>query len=57
VEGSATAKIKEHDGLIELSLKKGEEVTIYVGKRPESFAINALQLPNVQRNFWGVQVK
>ena len=26
LEGSATAKIKQHNGLIELSLKKGEEV-------------------------------
>ena len=57
MEGSATAKIKKHDGLVELSLKKGEEVTIYAGEKPISFSITDIKKPVDQMNFWGVKEK
>jgi len=55
--GSKTATLREHDGLIEIHLKKGEEVVLYSGEKPGSFAINALPVNQNDRNFWGVKTK
>lgn len=53
--GSKTATLVEHDGLIEIHLKKGEEVVLYSGEMPASLTVSALPNNGNDRNFWGVK--
>jgi hypothetical protein len=55
--GPPSANMRQHDGLIELTLKKGESAIIYTGKQPVSFAIQDLPIKAEQMNSWGVRKK
>jgi hypothetical protein len=53
----ASTKIKQQQGLIELTLKKGEEAIIYTGEQPASFEIKDLPIMADKMNSWGVRKK
>lgn len=55
--GPKSANMQRHDGLIELTLKKGEEAVIYSGEQPVSFEIKDLPIGANQMNSWGVKKK
>ncbi len=55
--GSATARMRQRNGLIDLTLKKGEEVLLYVGAKPKQFIVSPLPMDKEQRNSWGVREK
>ena len=55
--GSKTATLREHDGLIEIHMKKGEEVILYSAEKPGAFAVTALPMNQNDRNYWGVRTK
>ncbi|KAA9041196.1 alpha-L-fucosidase [Ginsengibacter hankyongi] len=52
--GPKTANMHLENGLIELTLKKGEEAIIYAGKKPESFEISPVPEKPGEMNSWGV---
>ena len=51
--GSKTTTFTLHEGLIELNLKKGEEVVLYTGEKPKSFVVSSLPMDPDQMNSWG----
>jgi len=55
--GSKTANMRQHDGLIKLNLKKGEEAVLYSGEKPDSFVISALPMNPSEMNSWGEREK
>lgn len=55
--GPASAKMKQQQGRIELTLKKGEEAIIYTGEQPASFIIKDLPITADKMNSWGVRKK
>ncbi len=57
IAGSKTANFTLYDGLIDLSLKKGEEVVLYTGEKPKSFVISAIPMKPNQMNSWGERIK
>ena len=57
VVGSPSTKLKQQNGLIELSLQKGEEVVIFTGVQPDSFEIKDLPIKADKMNSWGVRKK
>ena len=52
---SKTVKMSQQDGLITLTLPKGEEAILYSGTKPSSFEITPLQLKVLECNSWGVK--
>ncbi len=55
--GSTTATMRQRNGLIDLTLKKGEEVLLYAGAKPKQFIVSPLPMSPEQRNSWGVREK
>lgn len=55
MSGSGLAHLKNKEGLLELSLPKGEEVVLYTGKKPTQFIIQAVATSEQEQNFWGTQ--
>ncbi|MDP4290847.1 MAG: alpha-L-fucosidase, partial [Bacteroidota bacterium] len=51
-----TVKMHQHDGLIELNLKKGEVAVLYTGKKPISFEISPLKRKPREMNNWGLHL-
>ncbi len=51
--GPTTANLRQHDGVIELDLKRGEEVILYSGTKPDDFVIESLPHPQAECNAWG----
>ena len=51
--GPKTVQMHQQKGLVVLNLKKGEEVILYSGKRPETFVITALPVRPEEMNSWG----
>ena len=54
---SNTVLIKQNDGLLTLSLPKGDEAILYSGTKPISFAIEPLQFKQEDCNSWGIRSK
>ncbi|WP_298350707.1 glycosyl hydrolase family 95 catalytic domain-containing protein [Runella sp.] len=54
---SKTVKMKQHDGVVELNLKKGEEAILYTGEKPKDFIISSLPMKVEDMNNWGVRTK
>ena len=54
IVGPKTAMVRNHDGLIELNLKKGEEAVLYTGEKPASFVISPLPVRVGGQNSWGL---
>ena len=52
---SKAVKIKQQDGLITLTIPKGEEAILYTGKKPASFEVTPLQFKKEECNSWGVK--
>jgi len=50
-----TMTIRKQNGLIELTLKKGETAILYTGKTPDKFVVSALLIQESDRNQWGVR--
>ena len=55
--GPSSASMKQKDGQIELTLKKGEEAVIYVGEQLPSLEITNLPVMSEKMNSWGVRKK
>ncbi|MEI6678133.1 MAG: glycoside hydrolase family 95-like protein [Mariniphaga sp.] len=55
--GSKTADMHLLNGVITLNLKKGEEVVLYSGEIPKSFAVSPLPMNEAEMNAWGVKIK
>lgn len=55
--GSTTATMHQHNGLIDLALRKGDEVVLYTGQKPKQFIVSPLPMDKKQRNSWGVRAK
>ena len=55
--GSKTADLQLLNGVITLNLKKGEEVVLYSGEIPKSFAVSPLPMNESEMNCWGVRIK
>jgi hypothetical protein len=55
--GPSSANMKQKDGQIELTLKKGEEAVIYTGDQPPSLEITNLPVMSDKINSWGVRKK
>jgi hypothetical protein len=55
--GPKTVAVRKHDGIMEVNLKKGEEVVLYVGEKPDSFIISPLAIHATGVNSWGVRGK
>jgi hypothetical protein len=55
--GPSSANMKQKDGQIELTLKKGEEAVIYTGEQPPSLEITNLPVMSDKINSWGVRKK
>jgi hypothetical protein len=53
--GPATANLREHDGVLELDLKRGEEAILYVGEAPPALGISPLPANPGQMNAWGLK--
>ncbi len=53
IKGPKTTQIRKHDGLIELNLKKGEEIVLYFVENADIFVISPLPTKNESINFWG----
>ena len=53
--GPATTNLRQHDGVIELDLKRGEEVIFYSGTKPDDFTIIPLPHLNADCNSWGAK--
>jgi hypothetical protein len=54
---SKAVKMKQYDGLISLTLPKGEEAILYTGTKPASFEVTQLPLKVEECNSWGVNKK
>ena len=54
--GPTTANLRQHDGVIELDLKRGEEAILYSGTQPDNFDIAPLLHPAADGNSWGVRI-
>ena len=52
---SNSVKMVQHNGLISLTLPKGESAIIYTGTKPTSFDITPLKLKTEDCNSWGVK--
>jgi len=55
LEGPKTASLRQREGLIELTLKRGERVVLYTGERPKSFVVQAPAVQVLEQNQWGVR--
>ena len=55
--GPKTAHMRQHDGLIELDLKKAEAAVLYTGAKPNSFVVAPIPLRRDELNSWGVRTK
>ena len=55
--GPSSANMKQKDGQIELTLKKGEEAVIYTGEQAPSLEITSLPVMADKINSWGVRKK
>ena len=53
--GPSTLAMKQHDGVIELKLNKGEEAILYSGNTPPSLIITPLPIDPAKANAWGVR--
>ena len=53
--GPTTANLRQHDGVIELDLKRGEEVILYRDAKPSDFIIAPLPHPTTEDNAWGAR--
>ena len=53
--GPATAVRRQHDGVIELDLKRGEEVVLHGGAATEDYVIRSLPHPDAECNLWGAK--
>jgi len=53
--GPATAHLRQHDGVIDLDLKRGEEVILYSGNKPDDFVIAPLPHAAADCNVWGAK--
>ena len=53
--GPATANLRQHDGVIELDLKHGEEAILYNGTKPDEFVITPLPHSETEWNTWGAK--
>ncbi len=53
--GPTTVNLRQHDGVIELDLKRGEEVVLYSGTKPENFVAAPLPHPAAELNAWGAK--
>jgi hypothetical protein len=53
VLGVPSNRLQYKNGKIMLDLRKGEEAVLYVGKKPETFAIEALLMAKEDMNQWG----
>ena len=53
--GPATVNLRQHDGVIELDLKRGEEAILYRGPKPDNFVIAPLPHPAADGNSWGAK--
>jgi alpha-L-fucosidase 2 len=51
----ATSDIYQRNGVVMLTLKKGEEAVLYTGKKPSSFLISPLPENPGEINSWGVK--
>jgi hypothetical protein len=47
---------EQAEGLIKIDLKKGEEVILYTGEKPTSFAVTPAA-PDKKQNYWGLKNK
>jgi hypothetical protein len=54
-EGPVTANFRQHDGLIELDLKKGEQAVLYSGEKPAAWLVEPLPLGPTEANQWGAK--
>jgi hypothetical protein len=52
---SGKASMRQQNGLIELTMAKGEEAVLYSGRKPKSFKIRAWQMKAEEANRWGVR--
>ena len=52
---SKSVQMTQQNGLITLTLPKGEEAIIYSGTKPASFEVTPLQLNVEDYNSWGVK--
>ena len=55
IEGSTTANLRQHNGLIKLDLKKGEEAILYSGEKPAAWLVEPLPLAPAEANRWGAK--
>lgn len=55
--GPATANMRQHDGVIELDLKRDEEVILYSGTKPDNFVIEPLPHLEKNCNLWGAKAR
>jgi hypothetical protein len=55
--GSKTVSIRKYDGRMEVNLRKGEEVVLYVGEKPDSFIILPFPIHSGEGNSWGQKIK
>jgi len=55
LEGPKTASLRQREGLIELTLKRGERAVLYTGERPKSFVVQAPAVQALEQNQWGVR--
>jgi hypothetical protein len=55
--GSKTVSIRKYDGRMEVNLRKGEEVVLYVGEKPDSFIISPFPIHSGEGNSWGQKIK
>jgi hypothetical protein len=55
--GPATTNLRQHDGLIELDLKRDEEAILYAGEKPDDFAITPVMHPAADSNSWGAKAR
>ena len=51
--GPSSVHMHQENGMVGLGLKKGEEVILYAGRRPETFVISALPVRQEEMNSWG----
>ena len=57
VIGPPTVGMTQFQGLVELTLKKGEEAVIYTGDQPPSLVIKPTSFKKEEMNSWGVNPK
>ena len=55
LEGPKSANLRQQNGLITLTIGKGEEAVLYTGNKPETFTISAIPMKPEQVNSWGVK--